>query len=343
MLHRGWDSVHETAHARTSRISTVNAADDWLSWPRRRYTVAMPIAVIDIGTNTLLLLIVDDAMHPIVDLCRFGRLGKGLDASGRLAPDAIATSLEICREYRRVMDEHGVARPIAIATQASREAANADDFIAPAERILGAPIQIIAGEREAELAALAVARTFPELAAARYLVVDVGGGSTEIITVDAGTVAARTSVPIGAVRLTERHFHRDPPTAPEIVALNADIDRHLAPLDLPRAVPVIGTAGTATTLAALKLGLENYDPALVTGLRISRDAVVMLLGRLLAATVAERKTIPGIEPQRADVIAAGAAIFASILQRIDAPVLITCDRGIRWGLAYEAMAERTGG
>jgi exopolyphosphatase/guanosine-5'-triphosphate,3'-diphosphate pyrophosphatase len=124
----------------------------------------MTIGVIDIGTNTLLLLIVDDAMRPIVDLCRFGRLGKGLDATGRLAEDAIAASLEICREYRRVLDDHGVAQPIVIATQASREAANAADFVGPAERILNAPIQVIAGEREAELAALAVARTFPELA-----------------------------------------------------------------------------------------------------------------------------------------------------------------------------------
>jgi exopolyphosphatase/guanosine-5'-triphosphate,3'-diphosphate pyrophosphatase len=334
---RWWDSVDGTASAAHIAGLDGNTASRWPSDPPRRYTRSMPIAVIDIGTNTLLLLIVDQAMRPIVDLCRFGRLGKGLDATGRLAGDAIATSLEICREYRRVMDDHGVAQPIVIATQAAREAGNAGDFIGPAEQILGAPIQVIAGEREAELAALAVARTFPELAAARYLVVDVGGGSTEVITVDAGRVGARTSLPIGAVRLTERHFHHDPPTPPDIAALTADIDRHLAALELPRSVPVIGTAGTATTLAAIKLGLERYDPALVTGLRISRDAVVVLLGRLLAASIAERKAIPGIEPQRADVIAAGAAIFARILQRIDAPVLITCDRGIRWGLAYEAM------
>jgi len=299
---------------------------------------AVPIAVIDIGTNTLLLLIADEAMQPIVDLCRFGRLGKGLDATGRLADDAIATSLAICREYREVMDQHGIARPIAIATQAMREAKNAADFMVPAETILGATIEVIGGEREAQLAQAAVAQTFPELAAARYVVVDVGGGSTEIITVDRGRVAARTSLPIGAVRLTERHLRHDPPTAPEIAALSADIDRHLATLALPHAIPVIGTAGTATTLAAVKLGLEIYDPLAVTGLRLSRDGVVVLLGRLLAATVAQRKTFPGIEPQRADVIAAGAAIYARILQQVDAPVLITCDRGIRWGVAYEALS-----
>lgn len=298
----------------------------------------MATGVIDVGTNTLLLLIVDEAMQPIVDLCRFGRLGKGLDASGRLAADAIAASLEICREYRRVLDAHGVARPIVIATQAAREAGNAADFIGPAEQILNAPIGVITGEREAELAALAVARTFPELAAARYLVVDVGGGSTEVITVDRGRVTAQVSMPIGAVRLTERHLGGDPPSAPEIAALTADIDRHLAALTLPRGVPVIGTAGTATTLGAIKLGLDRYDPEAVTGLRLSRDTVMVMLGRLLATPVADRKKIPGLEPERADVIAAGAAIFARILQTIDATVLITCDRGIRWGLAYEAMS-----
>jgi exopolyphosphatase/guanosine-5'-triphosphate,3'-diphosphate pyrophosphatase len=295
----------------------------------------MPTAVIDIGTNTLLLLIVDDRMQPLVDLCRFGRLGKGLDATGRLAPDTIAASLEICREYRRVMDEHGVAQPRVIATQAAREAANAADFVGPAEQILGAPIEVIAGRREAELAATAVARTFPELAAERYLVVDVGGGSTELITVDAGGVVDEVSIPIGAVRLTERHLRHDPPAADEVAALTADIDRQLAALALPRAVPVVGTAGTATTLAAIVLGLIRYDPAAVTGLRIAPATVAALLARLLAATVAERKAIAGIEPQRADVIAAGAAIYARILDHTEAPVLITCDRGIRWGLAYE--------
>ena len=298
----------------------------------------MPTAVIDIGTNTLLLLIVDEAMQPLVDLCRFGRLGKGLDATGRMADDAIATSLAICREYREVMDRHGVVRPVVIATQAAREAKNAADFVGPAEHILGATIEVIAGEREAELAATAVARTFPELAAARYVVVDVGGGSTELITVDAGRVVSQVSVPVGAVRMTERHLRHDPPTAAEIEALTADLDRQLAPLVLPRAVAVIGTAGTATTLAAAQLGLVHYDPVAVTGLRIPPGDVHALLARLLSATVAERKTIPGIGAARADVIAAGVAIFDRVIQRIDAPVLITCDRGIRWGVAYEQMS-----
>jgi exopolyphosphatase/guanosine-5'-triphosphate,3'-diphosphate pyrophosphatase len=294
----------------------------------------MRTAVIDIGTNTLLLLVVekrDGKLVSVVDLCRFGRLGKGLDATGSLAPDAIAKSLEICREYRKVMDELGVDAPRVIATQATREAKNANEFVPKAEAILRAKIEVIAGQREAELAKIAVARTFPDLAGP-YVVVDVGGGSTEFIT-----PTSAVSVPIGAVRLTERHLKSDPPAAAEIAALDADIAKHLATLDLPAGVPIVGTAGTATTIAAIKLGLAHYDAEAVTGLRIAPDALDALLARLLAATVAERRAIPGMEPERADVIAAGVAIYARAVARMHASVMITCDRGIRWGVAYEAV------
>ncbi len=295
----------------------------------------MNTAVIDIGTNTLLLLVVDEHVERVVDLCRFGRLGKGLDASGRLADDAIGKSLEICREYRAVMDAHGVTAPSIVATQALREAANAAEFIEPAQRILGARIEVIDGTREAELAFASVARTFPELAGTSYVVIDVGGGSTEFIVTDGTRVVSAVSVPIGAVRLTERHLRHDPPTAAEIVALDADIDRHLATLALPTGVPLIGTAGTATTIAAIALALPEYDPDAVTGLRLAPDRVATLCATMLAATTAERRATAGVEPQRADVVAAGMAIYAHAVARIAAPVMIACDRGIRWGLAYE--------
>ncbi|HEY5946552.1 MAG TPA: hypothetical protein VIV40_13715 [Kofleriaceae bacterium] len=297
----------------------------------------MKTAVIDIGTNTLLLLIVDEQLNRVVDLCRFGRLGKGLDASGKLADQAIAKSLDICREYRSVMTEHGITKPHVIATQALREATNAKDFVAPAEDILGAPIEVIVGGREAELAYLAVARTFPELGESCFVVVDVGGGSTELITANDGGVVNAVSVPIGAVRLTERYLESDPPALGEVLRLDDKIDRVLAALDLPSGVPVIGTAGTATTMAAFSLALTEYDPDKVTGHKLSPEDVDHLRKRLFAATTAERKAMPGIEPQRADVIAAGVAIYHRVMHRIGATVMMTCDRGIRWGLAYELV------
>lgn len=303
------------------------------------YTNAMNTAVIDIGTNTLLLLVVDEQQHRQLDLCRFGRLGKGLDATGRLADDAIARSLDICRDFRRMIDQHNVGSVHAIATQALREAVNRDAFIEPAERILGASIEIISGAVEAELAYTAVAHTFPDLTSA-YVVVDVGGGSSEFIVSDGTAVVSATSLPIGAVRLSERHLQHDPPTAREIAALDADIDAHLASLALPTGVPLVGTAGTATTMAAVTLGMRNYDPDAVTGVRLNPQTVTTLRAGLLAATTAERSGMPGIAAERADVIHAGVAIYARALARMQAPVMLTCDRGIRWGVAYRLASQR---
>jgi exopolyphosphatase / guanosine-5'-triphosphate,3'-diphosphate pyrophosphatase len=292
-------------------------------------------AVIDIGTNTLLLLIVDERCRRVVDLCRFGRLGKGLDASGQIAPESIAASLTICREYRAVMDAHGIVAPAAVVgTQALREATNARNFVGPAEAILGASIEIIAGAREAELAFTSVAKTFPELAGTSYLVVDVGGGSTEIITTDGVRVTSAVSVPIGAVRLAERHGTELAGTEAKR-ALDDAARSVLAALELPRRVPIIATAGTATTLAAVALGLAVYDPDRVTGYRMAPSTVRALHDKLSAATVAERHAMPGMEPGRADVIHGGTAILGELVSLVEAPVLITCDRGVRWGLAFE--------
>ncbi|HVV85359.1 MAG TPA: hypothetical protein VHE35_19990 [Kofleriaceae bacterium] len=299
----------------------------------------MRTAVIDIGSNTLLLLVAERApggeLRAVVDLCRFGRLGQGLDATGRLHPDAIARSLDICREYRAALDANGVGRVAVIATEAVRKAANGADFTAPAQAILGAPIDVIPGEREAHLAFTAQVRSLPALRGRRFAVADVGGASTEVIVADGSRVESEVSVPIGAVRLTERHLRHDPATAEERAALAADIDAALAPLALPADLPLVASAGTATTLAAVELGLTRYDPDRVHGLALAPARVAELADTLARATAAERRAMPGIEPQRVDVIAAGAAIFARLVVRLRAPQVIVSDRGIRWGLAYE--------
>lgn len=296
-------------------------------------------AVIDIGSNTLLLLITepgpDGDLHAVVDLCRFGRLGQGLDASGRLHPDAIARSLDICREYRATMDAHDVGPIAVIATEAVRKATNGADFVVPARAILGADIAVIPGEREAALAFTAQIRSLPALRGRRFVVVDVGGASTELIVADGDRVASAVSVPIGAVRLAERHLRHDPPTADERAALAATIDAAVAPLDLPTGVTLVASAGTATTLAAVELELVRYDPARVHGLTMAPARLLELADRLLSATSDQRRAMVGIEPQRVDVIPAGAAIFARLVARLDAPAIVISDRGIRWGMAYE--------
>lgn len=297
--------------------------------------------VIDIGTNTLLLLIISPEGGTLEDLCRFARLGEGLDATGKLRADAIARTLDYCREYREKLDLHGVETPTVIATQALREATNATELIEPAQEILRGTIEVIDGLREATLAAGSVAQTFPELSGRPYIVVDVGGGSTEVIVTDGRTVQSATSVPIGAVRMSERHLRSDPPVQDEITRMLDDIDRHLATLSLPTGVFVVGTAGTATTIAAVDLGLAQYDADKVTGARIDPKVVERQLAQMLKMTVAQRRAMRGMEPERADVICGGVAIYARILQQVGAKKLITCDRGIRWGVAYERLS--TGG
>jgi len=301
-------------------------------------------AALDIGSNTLLLLIAEvgggGKLRAVRDECRFGRLGQGVDRSGRLAGEAVERSLAIAREYRQLIDQAGVARVVAVGTQALREAKNASEFVVPAEAILGARIEVVEGEREAALVYRSVVAAFPEMARGELVVADVGGGSTEVIAGRAGAVRSLVSLPIGSVRLTERHLHGDPATAEETQALLADIDRQLGRLDPALAgcgAALVGTAGTATTLASVEQKLRVYDADRVQGFRLSRAGVERQLARYLELTVAEKRHLPGLEPERADVIAAGAAIYARLAGYLAAPELVTSDRGVRWGALLEIV------
>jgi exopolyphosphatase/guanosine-5'-triphosphate,3'-diphosphate pyrophosphatase len=299
------------------------------------------IAVVDIGTNTLLLLIAEaegGELTRVYEDCQFGRLGKGLDGSGNLSPESIQASLSIARYYRSKMDELHVARVAVVGTQALREAGNRDLFVGPAEKLFGSEIQVIPGEREAELVALSVARSMPELADQTFVIADVGGGSTEIIVSEGGEVTWWDSLPIGSVRFKERHLADDPPTADQSSAMIRDIDAALDPIELPTGVPLVGTAGTATSIASVHLRLAKFDPDRLQTVEIPPAEVERQLARHLELDTSGRRQLPGMEPERADVIPAGVAIFARLLHKLEAPVFIASDRGVRWGLAYELAA-----
>jgi len=298
------------------------------------------VATVDIGTNTLLLLILrrrQDGSHEVlVDEVRFGRLGKNLDASGNLDPGAIERSLEAVREYHALLAEHPVDAIRVVGTQALREAANAAEFVAPAEELLGVQIETIAGEREAELVYGGVSQQVPD--AGDCIIADVGGGSTEVIVAQGGQVQRWTSLKVGSVRITERHLRGNPPSAEETRAASADIDAVLATAELPSGLPVLGTAGTATTMAAMDLRLHHYDRGAVHGHVMDAARVDKQLASLLELSVAERRSLPGLEPERADVIAGGALIFSRLLTVTNAPRFTIADSGVRWGLAYELLA-----
>ncbi len=301
-------------------------------------------AAIDIGSNTLLLLIVDNAsgeLVSIVEECEFGRLGQGLANSTRLHPDAVTRSLDIVRVFRTILDEHELERVGCVATQALREAENRDEFIVPAEEILGCRIELIAGEREASLVSRAVFESFPSLCEGKTLTVDVGGASTEFVLSENHSVQWVRSIPIGAVKLTEAGLQSDPPTAAEVGRLNEAIDAAIGELPLPSDVQVIGSAGTATTIASIALELASYQPERIHGHNLSADSVREILESLLGQSVAERKAVIGLEERRADVIAAGIAIYSRVLARTGGNDFAISNRGLRWGLAYEVAEQNS--
>ncbi|MEW1698485.1 exopolyphosphatase [Streptomyces sp. NPDC093249] len=297
------------------------------------------VAGIDCGTNSIRLLVadVDPTTGELIELDRrmtIVRLGQDVDRTGRLAPEALERTFAACREYAAVIRELGAERLRFVATSASRDAENRADFVAGVVEILGVEPEVITGEQEA---AFSFAGATGELPADRtYLVVDIGGGSTEFVTGDRHVEAAR-SVDIGCVRLTERHVRHDPPTAEEAEAIRADVR---AALDLAaEAVPIgdagtlVGLAGSVTTVAAIALGLPEYDSAKVHHSRISAAQVAEVTERLLASTHAERAAIPVIHPGRVDVIVAGALVLREIVERVGAHEVVVSEHDILDGIA----------
>jgi len=303
----------------------------------------MRVAAFDIGSNTLLMLLAevgpDGAVSPQSDSCEFGRLGEGVAATGQLSDQAITRSLAILEGFAAKLKAFDAQRIGAVGTAALRVANNGAAFLAEAERILGRKVEIISGVREAELTFRATASAFPELAADVLVLADVGGASTESVVGRKGSIETAQSIPIGAVSLAEGFLHSDPPTAAESKALFAEIDSHLEELLLPSEVPLVGTAGTATTFASVELKLSDYDANAVQGLHMPRTRVEWHVATFLELTLTEKQRLPGLEPKRADVIAAGAAIYARIMARMKAPELITSGRGVRFGLAAELADE----
>ncbi|MEU3738622.1 Ppx/GppA phosphatase family protein [Streptomyces sp. NPDC032198] len=305
------------------------------------------VAAIDCGTNSIRLLVADadPRTGELVDLDRrmtIVRLGQGVDKTGRLAPEALERTFAACREYAEVIKEHGAERLRFVATSASRDAENRDDFVRGVLDILGVEPEVISGDQEAEFSFTGATK---ELAgsdhlAKPYLVVDIGGGSTEFVVGDDEVSAAR-SVDVGCVRLTERHIRTDPPAPAELDAVRADIT---AALDLAeQTVPIgaartlVGLAGSVTTVAAIALGLDAYDSAAIHHSRVSYEQVSEIAARLARATHDERAAIPVMHPGRVDVIVSGALVLLSIMDRTGAREVVVSEHdildGIGWSIA----------
>jgi exopolyphosphatase / guanosine-5'-triphosphate,3'-diphosphate pyrophosphatase len=300
------------------------------------------IATIDIGTNTTLLLVAEansGAISVLEDRAEITRLGRGIGKDGGLGQDGIDRTLAALAGYAVLARVHE-APIFAIGTEALRRAPNAADFLCRAAALLDTPVEVIGGEREAALTFLAARLSFPEAAAQAMVVVDIGGGSTEVIVARRGAVELCQSLPLGSVRLTERHIHHDPPLADEIAAVRAEIVGHLAQTPFPSQGDrpcLVGVAGTVTSLAAMVQDLQSYDPALVHGYRLTLPALEKQVDRLRASTQSEREAMAGLDPRRADVILSGALILSEIARRVGVANVLVSDRGIRWGLLYEKL------
>jgi exopolyphosphatase/guanosine-5'-triphosphate,3'-diphosphate pyrophosphatase len=299
----------------------------------------MRCAGIDVGTNTILCLIADTDGKDVVaveDRAEIVRLGEGLDQSGTLKPEAIARALAALKSYVERIRELGCAHVMGVGTEALRRAQNGHLFVNEATALLGTVggrFSVIDGEREAKLSWRAVRAAFPSLSGVRT-VLDIGGGSTELL-VGEHEIDGVISLPIGSVRLTERILEHDPPIAEEKAELVRVIDEQLASAPTPRGT-VVGIAGTVTTLAAMSLGITKYDAERVHGMTLSYSVLQNITKMLGETRVDDRKRTPGLDPKRADVIYAGAVILERVLHRANANQVLVSDRGVRWGLVYEA-------
>jgi exopolyphosphatase / guanosine-5'-triphosphate,3'-diphosphate pyrophosphatase len=289
----------------------------------------MRVGVVDLGTNSTRLLVadVDDGrVNEVVRRTRITRLGEGVDERRKLLPLPIARVRNVLAEYRHELEELGAERVLAIGTSAIRDAENGEAFLGEIEWSYGFATRLLSGSDEAELTRRGVANG--RALGDETLVLDVGGGSTELITAH-----ERTSLDVGSVRLTERHLHADPPTGEGLDAAARAVRDELPALDPGEA---IGVAGTITTLAALALG--GYDAERVHGHRLSREAVEKQLERLASLPLAQRRELPGLEPERAPVIVAGAVIVREVLDRYRLVGLEVSERDILHGAALEAAA-----
>lgn len=296
--------------------------------------------MVDCGTNTTRLLITGGRQPAMVRRSEITRLGRGVDAAGTLDPSAVERTLQCLRQYRRDIDAHSPAAVRVIATSAVRDAANRSDFLEPAETILGVAPEVLSGREEAETAFRGAVNEL-DPAQGPYLVVDIGGGSTEL-SYGSQRCTEALSLDIGSVRLTEKYIHHDPPAPEELAACLSVTELHLD--DAMRAIPalsgpcrLVGVAGTITTVAAVELGLADYDRERVHHFVLTKDAAEDVFRTLATEALADRVHNPGLHPGRADVIVAGVCILVRIMRYFDFEECLVSETDILDGLAFSLL------
>jgi exopolyphosphatase/guanosine-5'-triphosphate,3'-diphosphate pyrophosphatase len=293
------------------------------------------VAAVDIGTNSVRLLITDASGRELVREMRITRLGQGVDVTGSLHADAIARTVEVLASYHVELEKHGVTRVRATATSAARDAKNSADFFDAAEQALGHRPELLPGSEEATLSFRGATEGLSSSAQGPYLVIDIGGGSTELVLGEAHPEQL-ISVNMGCVRMAERHLASDPPTAEQLEACFADVRQILqqvkSAIDVAKAHTVVGLAGTITALMYLQKGLKKYDPSQAHRAWLTRAMVEQLFARLSTADLEARRGMLA-EPKRAEVIVGGAAVLLTLMRELEIERLLVSESDILDGLA----------
>ncbi|MBV9487825.1 MAG: Ppx/GppA family phosphatase [Frankiaceae bacterium] len=302
------------------------------------------VAALDCGTNSLRLLVADVEGSSLADVVRrmeVVRLGEGVDRTGRLADAALDRTFRVLDEYAEIIRSSAVDAIRMVATSASRDASNRDEFVAGVVQRLGVEPEVISGEEEAALSFDGATRELGDSdLIAPYLVVDIGGGSTEFVLGETSGLRAARSVDVGCVRMTERHLRDDPPTGEQVAAAKADveaaIDQAAEMVPIGDAKTLVGLAGSVTTVVALALRLPEYDPVQIHHARISAEQVSAVTADLLASTRETRAGMSVMHPGRVDVIGGGALVLDTIMKRCGFDEVVASEHDILDGIAYSA-------
>ena len=299
-----------------------------------------PVAVLDFGTNTTRLLITNGTSVDI-RTHRITGLGRGLGKTDRLSEEGIGRVLDAVNEFKSLISEHGVQRIRAVATSAARDAVNRADLFEPVSAALNHELELLSGEEEARYGFLGATAGLPSTDGP-FLVIDIGGGSTEF---SYGTHAAEIhlSVDMGSVRFMEQFFINDPPKPEELSGAIQVARLHLDDIDRDHAImgtakSVVGVAGTITTIAAVEIGLEPYDPQIIDGFVLSRRAAEDVFRTLATESLEIRKYNPGLEAARADVIVAGCCILVAVMRHWELEECLVRESDLLDGLAFELLA-----
>lgn len=314
------------------------------------------VAAVDCGTNSLRLLVADVHDGVLTDVVRHQeivRLGEGVDRTGLISPEALDRTLAVTRRYAEEVRSLGAEAVRFVATSASRDARNRDEFVAGVRDAIGVLPEVISGEQEAELSFRGATAALSARHRGPYLVCDLGGGSTELVLGTRSVVAA-ASMDVGSVRLTERYLAGDPPTPEQIAAASAEVEAALddAGRQVPfgRAATLVGVAGTITTVAAHALDLDEYDSAAIDGAVIGATTMLKACRSLLDMRRVRRERLPYLHPGRVDVIGAGALIWSGVISRVRSEVgragvrmhtVVVSERDILDGMAL-GLAEAAG-